>query len=222
MSWAVDPADATTAYLYVLGGRQDGATVLKSYEFLRIALGADGSQAPAATFTAGTSQLAAGRWQLAATQATSQLSSFIPLGSTYLYALSGVAADGATVVSSADAALVAAGGQLGSFTSLRPLNRAGYVATAAGNFVYAFGGLNGAPHVGVVSGEICGPGVLACGAPASQTPPAVVNWNSEGVAMATPRYLHAGTLSGACIYAAGGVSAAAPLTLTRSTEYFLW
>jgi len=223
VSWAVDPLDATMAYLYVLGGRQDGTTVLTSYEFLPIALGADGSQAPAATFTAGTSQLAAGRWQLAATQATSQLSSYIqPAGSTYLYALSGVAADGATVVASADAALVLAGGQLGPFTALKLLNRAGYTAAAAGNFVYAFGGLTALPDAGIVSGEICGPGVLACGAPASQTPPAVVNWNSEGVAMATPRYLHAGTLSGACIYVAGGVSAAAPLTLTRSTEFFLW
>ncbi len=222
VSWAVDPADPTAAYLYVMGGRQNGTTALKSYEFVKLTLGIDGSQTPDASFTAGTSQLGAARWQLGAAQATSQLSSFIPTGSTYLYALSGVAANGLTVVTDTDAALVATGGQLGSFTALKLLNRAGYTATAAGNFVYAFGGLNALPDLGIVSGEICGPGVLACGPPASQAPPAIVNWNSEGVAMTTARYLHGGTLSGACIYVAGGVTAAAPLTLTPSTEYFLW
>ncbi len=40
--------------------------------------------------------------------------------------------------------------------------------------------------------------------------------------MTTPRYLPGGTLSGACIYVAGGVTAVAPLTSTPTTEYFLW
>jgi hypothetical protein len=40
----------------------------------------------------------------------------------------------------------------------------------------------------------------------------------DAVAARTP----GGTLSGACIYVAGGATATAPLTLTPSTEYFLW
>ncbi len=218
VSWAVDPNDATAAYLYVIGGRQNATTASKTYEFLHLALGADGSQAPDASFTPGTSTLGTGRWQLAASQATSQLSSFIPAGSTYIYALSGVAADGTTLVTDADAALVGTGGQLGTFAALSILPRAGYASTAAANFVYAFGGLDAQPDTGIVSGEMCGPGAT-CGA---KTIPQIANWNNEGVAMTTPRYLPGGTLSGACIYLAGGVTAVAPLTLTPTTEYFLW
>jgi hypothetical protein len=40
--------------------------------------------------------------------------------------------------------------------------------------------------------------------------------------MLTPRYLMGGTLSGAYIYVAGGVTVASPLTLTKTTEYRLW
>ncbi len=219
VSWAVDPSDPGTAYLYVIGGRLSPTVASSSYEYLPITLGSDGSQTPApAGFTPGTAQLTTPRWQLGATQATAQLSSFVPAGTTYVYALSGVAASG-TVVAEADAAQVTAGGQLGPFAVLSILQRAGYSTTAAGNFVYAFGGLNAAPDAGIVSGEMCGPGVI-CG---GKTLPQVSNFNSEGVSMLTPRYLHGGALSGACLYMAGGVTAATvPPTLTSSTEYFLW
>lgn len=219
VSWAADPNDATKAYLYVLGGRQSATTALASYELLPLAIGVDGSQTPAATgFTTGTGQLGTARWQLAASRATSQLSSSIPAGQTFIYALSGLGAAG-SVVTSADAAQVATGGQL-SFTALKILNRAGYATAAAGNFVYAFGGANGAPDSTIVSAEICSSGLSAC--TANPTPSAVVNWNAEGVSMTTPRVLHGGALSGAFMYLAGGVTAASPLTLTSSTEYFLW
>lgn len=223
VSWGQDPADSTRAYLYVIGGRQNGATELASVEFLPITLGAGGVQTAASAFTPGTSALSAARWQLGASRATNTLSSRIPAGTTYVYALSGVAANGTTLVSTTEAAQVTAGGQLGAFTDLgNTLNRAGYATTVAGNYVFAFGGSNAAPDTGVVSGQICGPGVNACGPTAKQTPPGIVNWNA-GQSMQVARYLAGGALSGAYIYIAGGVTAAGtPPTLTNGTEYRLW
>jgi hypothetical protein len=219
---AVDPADPGRHYLYVLGGRTDASTVLASYELLPITVAADGSQTAAASFTAGTRALGAARWQLGATAATRDVSTRIPAGSSYIYALAGVAANGTSTVSEADAALVQAGGQLGDFTSLRTMNRAGYAAVTAGDFVFAFGGGNAAPDQSIVSGEICAAGVGGCGPVATQVPPNVANWNA-GQTMLTGRYLMGAALSGAFIYVVGGVTVAgSPATVTRSTEYRLW
>lgn len=223
VAWAMDPADATKAYLYVLGGRQNATTALASFELLPITLGAGGAQTPAATFTDGTEALGAARWQLGASRGIHDLTPRIPAGSSYVYALSGVAANGTSIVNRAEAALVQAGGQLAAFTDLgNNLNRAGYGMMVAGNFVFAFGGGNGVPDTSVVSGEICGPGVNACGPVPRQIPPGIVNWNA-GQTMQVARYLMGSALSGAYFYLAGGITAAGtPPTLTRSTEYRLW
>jgi hypothetical protein len=219
---AVDPADASRHYLYAIGGRQNVTTALASHEFLAITVAADGSQTPASAFTAGTRSLDTARWQLAATPATRDVSTRIPAGSTYIYALSGLAANGMTMVSQADAALVEVGGQLGGWTSLRTMNRAGYAAITAGDFVFAFGGGNAAPDLSIISGEICGPSVGGCGPVASQVPPNIANWNA-GQTMLAARYLTGGLLSGAFIYVVGGVTVAgSPATVTRATEFRLW
>ena len=210
---------AAKAYLYVLGGRQDGTTALASYELLELTLGADGSQTPAAAFTPGTVSLSAPRWQLNASTGTNSLSSRIPLGTSYVYALSGVAANGTSLVTDCEAGLVGAAGQLTFSPIGATANRAGYVTLVAGNFVFAFGGANAGPDNGVMSGEICGAGAIGCG---PKTAPEVKNFNA-GQTMLSSRYLHGGTLSGAFIYMVGGVLAAgAPPTLTASTEYRLW
>ena len=220
MSWAVDPTIGARAYLYVLGGKQNATTASAGFEFLPLTLGAGGAQTPAATFTPGTLSLGAARWQLSASQATNSLSSRIPPGTTYLYVLSGLTA--ADVVSGvAEAAPVLTGGQLGAFTTLPSLQRAGYGNIVAGNLVFAFGGAMAQPDNSIRSGQICGPGVNACGSVVQQVPPQVVNWNA-GQSMLTARYQLGATLSGAFIYVAGGTTATGPVTVTNTTEYRLW
>lgn len=220
VSWGLDPSDVTRAYLYVLGGRSTATTALASYELLPLTLNSDGTQTVGSGFSAGGTNLAAARWQLSASRATKDLSSRIPAGTTYLYVLSGTAANGSTLESSAEAGLVTAGGQL-SFTALQNLNRGGYATISAGNFVFALGGNNASPDGTIAGGEICGAGVLACGPVGSQVPPKVVNWNT-GQNLLTPRFLSSAALSGAFIYLAGGVTSTAPYTVTRSLEYRLW
>ncbi len=222
MTWGMDPGDASKAYIYVLGGRQNATTALDSIEILPITLAEGGAQTPAAAFVASTTPLSAARWQLGASRATNDLSPRIPVGTTYVYALSGVAAD-STLVTKAEAAPITAGGQLAAFIDLgNSLNRAGYATLVAGNFVFAFGGGNAGPDTGVVSGEICGPGVNGCGPVAKQVPPGIANWNA-GQSMQVARYQMGGVLSGAYFYVVGGVtSAGTPPVVTNSTEYRLW
>lgn len=217
-----DPDDARKAYLYVLGGRTSTPSVaaLASYEYLPLTLGEDGSQLPdAAGFRTGTSALAAARWQVAASGATNELSSRIPAGTTYVYVLSGLDAAGAGLVQNTEAGLVAAGGDLGTFTSVGPnMARAGYASVVAANLVFAFGGSQASPDASIASGIICGPGVTGC--PLGTTAPKVANWNT-GQTMLVPRYLHGGVLHGAYIYVAGGLTGS-PAAPTTSTEYRIW
>lgn len=214
VTWAVDPTDATKAYLYVLGGKQNATTASAGFEFLSLTMVAGGAQTAPAAFTPGTLPLGSARWQLTASQATNSLSSRIPPGTTYLYVLSGLTAAGG-VSTVAEAAPVLMGGQLGAFTTLPSLQKAGYGNIVAGNLVFAFGGTMGQPDNGIRSGEICGAGGCA------GAPPQVGNWNA-GQRMLDTRYQLGATLSGAFIYVAGGTTAAAPLTITNTTEYRLW
>jgi hypothetical protein len=223
VAWAMDPSDATRAYLYVIGGRSDASAVLTSYDAIGLTLGTNGSQTPDTTrVDPGTARLAAGRWQLSANRAANDLNPRIPSGTTFIYALSGVAANGTTLVSNVEAARVKAGGQLESFTSINPggLLQAGYASMVVGNFVFAFGGANAAPSTTINSAEICGSG-SSCAT--TRNAPEVANFNAAGVSLLTPRYLTSGTASGAFLYVAGGVRALGPpLTVTNSAEYFLW
>jgi hypothetical protein len=218
VGWGVDPGDATKAHLYVIAGRQSATAATSSYEFLTLTLGAGGRQTPAASFTPGVGTLGTARWQLAVSQATNALSSRIPSGTTFLYALSGTSAGGTQLASSV-AAPITAGGQLGTITTLPNLQRSGYGTVIAGNLVFAFGGAMASPDTGIASGEICGPGVAGCGPVASQVPPNVVNWNA-GQTMLEARFRLGTTLSGAYIYTVGGETATA--AATQSTEYRLW
>lgn len=222
VAWGRDPGDAAKAYLYVLGGRTNTPSVaaLASYEYLPLTLGADGSQSPDGSgFKPGANLLSAARWQLSAAPATSQLSSRIAGGDTWLYVLSGLDAAGTTVVKNDEAGRVSAGGDLGSFQRITGsgLNAAGYASMVAANLVFAFGGVGGSPSDQIQSAEICGSGSTC--APTRQVPQ-VANWNT-GQNMVVPRYLHAGVLHGAYIYVAGGVTGS-PATPTTSTEYRIW
>lgn len=217
VTWARDPGDPAKLYLYVLGGRQSATTTTNAIEFLELTESANGAQAPAASFTTATAVLSASRWQLSAAQATSALNTSIPAGTTYLYALAGLTAGGATT-SASEAYPVLAGGQPGTRTLLPTGNmqRAGYGLVIAGNYVFAFGGAQGGPSDVVVSGQMCQSGVSGCG---TAQVPQISSWNA-GQSMLTARYLLGATLSGAFIYVTGGATATA--AASTSTEYRLW
>jgi hypothetical protein len=216
---AIDPADATKAYLYVLGGRQTATTASNGYEYLPITLNTDGSQSPAAAFVSGgTNTLSSARWQLAAAAATNELSPRISAGQTFIYALSGITATGA-LASAPEGARVQAGGALETFISLPNLQRAGSAGVVAADQVFVFGGNQAGADSSISNGEICGSGNTAGLCSTNPTPPRVSNWNT-GQAMNVARYLMGGSLHGAYIYIAGGVgSGGAALT---STEYRIW
>lgn len=217
VTWARDPGDPTRRYLYVLGGRQGASAATDTIEFLALTESASGAQAPAASFTTASQTLGTARWQLAAAQATSALNARVAPGTTYLYALSGLTAAGATTAT-CDAWPVQAGGQLGARTALPTGNmqRAGYGVVIAGDAVFAFGGAQAGPSDVVVSSQLCAAGVSGCGAARA---PQLSAWNA-GQSMLTARYLHGTTLSGAFIYVIGGATPAAPASV--STEYRLW
>lgn len=214
-----DPVAPNVAYLYVLGGRQTATAATNTYEYLPITLAADGQQTTGPAFVSGgaTNTLSSQRWQLAAAAATSELSTRIAPGTTYVYALSGVSAAGA-VSQVPNAAQVLAGGGLGSFAQLPNLGRAGYAAMVAADQVFAFGGNNASPDSTISNGEICGTGNTFGFCSTSPTPPFISNWNT-GQNMNVARYLLGGTLHGAYIYVAGGTNGTTALS---STEYRIW
>lgn len=216
---AIDPVDLTRAYLYVLGGRASAGTALSTYEYLPLTLNADGSQSPAVAFVSGgTNTLATQRWQVAAAVATSATSGRIAAGTSYVYALSGLRPTG-VLSQSADAAVVLAGGALGTFVALPNLGRAGYAAVAAADQVFALGGNQALPDSSIDNGEICGTGNTTGFCSTNPTPPYISNWNT-GQQLNVPRYLLGGVLQGAYIYVTGGVGTGG--AALNSTEYRIW
>jgi hypothetical protein len=217
-AFAIDPSNPKQAYLYVLGGRADGATSNDSYEYVPVVLQADGSQplgtlsgttvTAATSFTQPVASLGGGRWQTSASAGTNDLAPVIPAGTTYLYVTPGLTASG-TPVNSVQVAQVQAGGALGAFASSSNSKPqvAGAIGIVAAGRHSLFGG-GGAPSNSIIAGQI-------------NNPPPTVQSYSSGQTMLAPRYLQGGVLHGAFIYMAGGVTVA-PSTLTASTEYRVW
>lgn len=219
VAWGLDPADATLAYLYVIGGRSAAGTVHDTYEYLTLTLGAAGAQTPAASFTSGgATTLGVARWQLSAANATNNLSPVFPAGETWIYAGSGMNAGATTLLKDIYAGKVQAGGALGNVQTvfMAGLSHAGYALAVAADLVIALGGSGATPKNTVSSGVICGSAGTAC-----TPPPKVANFNT-GQSMLEARYLNGGTLHGAYLYVVGGVTATAPLTVSSTTEYRIW
>jgi hypothetical protein len=114
----------------------------------------------------------------------------VPAGKTFLWA--GGGAGTGPNATSVDGAEVLAGGDLtwGPSNAMSP-QRGGYAGLAGGGFLFAFGGAQSKPSDSVASAEVA-------------APPALVNWNNEGVKLLVPRYLSGGCVESAFIYIVGG------------------
>jgi hypothetical protein len=214
---AVDPGDSSLVHIYAVGG-DDGGGALDTYEFLTVTVNAEDDHTVAASWAAGDpgSEFSVPRSQLGVAAADHTLASRVDDGDTFIYVYGGLD-DGGMEDSTAEAALVLAGGQLGTWQALDPAqSRAGVVDIVANDFVYQIGGGPTAVN-GAVGGEVCQTGLGGC---MTDVAPIIRNWNSTGGGqLMTARYLADGTLESAFIFAAGGAGAGGALA---STEQTVW
>ena len=212
VAWARDPAAPGTAYVYALGGLSTATTALTSYEYLPITIAANGRQT-ATTWTAGATGLAQPRWQLGAWVVDRSVSTSYPAGTTYVFAGGGQTAAGAGQTT-VEAALVAAGGQLGVWNDAGVQNfgvsASGDGVCAANGQLFTFGGQNGGPSRGAKSAVLATPPTLAAGA-----------WNDEGLSMTRGRYLLGSAVQSAFIFLLGGQTDE-PSAASRTTELVIW
>src|SRR6202171_1741269 len=210
VTFALDPDRAVNkAYIYVFGGKNESGALLTSYESLAITMNADGTQTVSPTgFTVGATPLPTGRWRGRAWTLD------LPSG-TYVWAGGGFRDAAATLASNeTNGAKVATGGSL-----ITPLQNdttlpasAGFGAFAAGSFLYAVGGLNGAPDRTASSVDV-------------NTPPALTGWNARQNRPAVPRVALGAPIQSGYFYVLGGsTTPVAPATaaVTNSIEYTLY
>jgi hypothetical protein len=210
---AFDPADPQkkTFYVYALLGQDAAGTALNTYEFLPVAIEANGRQTVGAAWTPGAQPFAVGRWQTNAWVADSIASTAIPAPDTWIYVGGGLTGAGSSV--KVEAGKVQAGGSLSAISDTPvdlPVPSAGYGICAANGQLFMFGGQNAAPFNGARAATIISPApTLALGA-----------WNSEGITMTDARYLMGSTVQSAFIFLIGGQTAVSPASTT--TELVIW
>ncbi len=221
VAWALDPLDATTAYLYVAGGRSGPNTVQDSIEVLPISLGAGGAQTPAAAFVTSATRLTEARWMFGASPASQPTSSNLPAGTTWLYLLSGLGTGGG-VSSVCEASEVLPGGALGAPAPLSPLGRTSVGHLLIDNRVRVFGGTP-VPSTLISRADLCGPGTSGCGAMVQA--PSLSPWSTPASEVMGLARVETGVArAGAQVYVVGGAFAAPTGTLLDTTvvEYRTW
>ncbi len=202
---AADPVTSGRFYVYALLGANAAGTALTSYELLPVTVQANGHQVVGTAWAPGASGVANGRSELGAWVVDSVTSGLVPPPDTYVYL------GGGAQSTDVDAGRVAAGGDLGSFTAQRKFGgtQAGYGVCAANGQLFTFGGAGAAPSSGATSASIATPlPGLAPGA-----------WNSQGITLASPRYLAGSAVQSAFIFLAGGQTATGA---SSTTELVIW
>jgi hypothetical protein len=208
VTWALDPSDSTTAYIYVLGGLDATGAALATHEFLTIDIAGDGSQDTSAGFTNGSENLSTARWRLKGYTVT-ELDT-LQVDGTYVWAGGGATAGGAMVDDFEGAAVLDNGtGQL-DFLSNDSMNPqcAGYGAFVAGDLLYAIGGQNGSPSQENISIEHTG------------SPPGLQNFQGFTPGLKTPRVDLGAAIQSGYFYVLGGQTNTE--TASKSTEYVLY
>ncbi|HEV8320171.1 MAG TPA: IPT/TIG domain-containing protein [Myxococcota bacterium] len=213
-----DPDLGGSFYVYAIGGR-DGAAPLASYEYLPVTVVSPTEQT-VGSWVPGPVDLGSARWQLGAYTLTSSTSSLIPAGDTWVFAGGGLGS-GVMAVGDVDAAPVQAGGALGTWIPTDGMSpgRAGYGYAGMNNFLYAFGGLMGAPSTDGDSAKLCASSATPGCTLAPGEPPDLANWNSLGLTMSVDRYLMGSTLESAFIFVVGGDSAGGA---TATVDFTIW
>jgi hypothetical protein len=188
-----DPSpDPVIAYLYVAGGFDAAGAPLDTVERLDVTVEGDGAQTSGAWVTTAT-RLSEARGRCGGYTVDSTLHDVVGEGETWV-----VFAGGDTdrrTTGTIDAGYVQPGGDLDPWTQSDAMSpaRAGFATASASDFLYAFGGQNGAPSTGGVQGELDGTSM-----------PDVRNWNSLGTSLSEARFLPGSAQESAVIFVLGG------------------
>jgi len=211
----VDPLSSSQVYLYAVGGRTAAGAFPTSYEYLEVSSVTGLPTVSGGAFTEVTDNaLGFGRYQLGVFVVDATVSIRSAPENTWIYAGSGLGTSG-QIRTNFDAALVLAGGKLGTWQSVESIKPgfAGYGFAAAANQLWVFGGQGAAPTANGKSSQLCGLG-LSCG-----VPPAMQNWNA-GIGLTEERYLPGSTVGSAHIFIVGGVAAGnVPLSSVEATVW---
>lgn len=217
VAFATDPSNAAVSHLFVGGGRDAAGTVRAEVLSLPVTRVSDQLQTPGAWKDAGRTLVPA-RWQCGAFATTSQLHSRITGTDTWLYFGGGRTSGGTT--GNFDAGKVAAGGTFSEWYAVDSgRSSAGYAYANASNFLYVFGGTNGAPDTTGTSAEICATGVPGCNS-GPPDPPDLKNWNNLGTGLLAPRYLPGSVQESSVVFVIGGqTNSEAATRLVDRTNY---
>jgi hypothetical protein len=204
---APDPVTANRWYVYGIAGRDSAVSVVGSYEFLSVDIQPDGSQTLGSNWTSGSMVLPTPRYQLGAWAMGPDDVPAISSG-TYVYAGPGSDAS-ASAVKDVNVGLVASGGDLGSWVSVKNVTGGIFGASTAQDLgcMFLIGGANGAPSTGIVEGLV------------SSSPPTLTatSWNSTGILLQRGRVYAGATSANGFIFIAGGQSSA-PSPADNSVE----
>jgi hypothetical protein len=219
---AADPGTPNTLHVYALLGRSSSTTGLTSYEYLTVAVAANGRHTVGAAWTPGTLPSGQARWQLGAWTVDRKVSPDYTGSTTYVFLGGGLPASGATPTLRVEAGLVTAGGQLANTSVTSPTTLddtprdfgatiAGYGVCAANDQLFTFGGISAMPSTSATS------------APLTSPPPSLAlnSWNNEGLVMTRARYLLGSTVQSAFIFLLGGQTNE-PSAASRTTETVIW
>ncbi len=212
---AMDPADASTWYVYALQGHDSG-TGRADYEFLPVSIAANGRQSVGGSWTVGAQQSNLARWSQGIWKVDDSVLSEVSSGQTYIYV--GAGSTSPTVENDmVEVTTVSVGGELTAFDDsvddFGPGSpAAGYGAPAIGSStqarLFAFGGMETVPTDNIRSAGI-------------NTIPVIVNWNDEGApALTVPRAYLGMALQSANVFLIGGTSTGSDAL--ASTEAVVW
>ena len=185
--------DPYVQYLYAAGGKDELGGVADSVEVLPITIVSDREQV-AGTWSTSPIALSEPRYQCAGYGVDSSRHSVVPPGVSWVYFAGGLD-DADRSTGTVDAGRVVAGGGLTDWQTIDTFSptRVGFAYASASDFLYLFGGQNGAPNQSGTSGQIT-----------VDSLPDVENWNSLGNALSEDRYLPGSAQESAVIFVIGG------------------
>ncbi|MFH1465323.1 MAG: hypothetical protein ABIO70_13130 [Pseudomonadota bacterium] len=206
---AADPRlDPEAWHLYAAGGLDTSGQPLDSIEALQITVELEDFHS-AGVWEVLPERLSEARARCGGYTVDERLHTVVDPGESWVIFAGGETAT--HTVGTLDVGRVEAGGALSDWDTGHDLTpaRAGFGLAAASDFLYAFGGSQGQPSDGGVSGA------LEAGAPLD-----VHNWNSLGTSLSEPRYLPGAAQESAVIFVLGGqTSTAAATSSTDLTHY---
>jgi hypothetical protein len=206
---AVDPRlDPEAWHLYVAGGLDPAGQPLDSVEALQITVETEAFHS-AGAWEILPERLAEARSRCGGFTVDERLHTVVDPGESWVLFAGGATAT--HTVGSLDLGRVEAGGALSDWGEAHALTpaRAGFGLAAASDFLYAFGGSQGQPSEGGVSGA------LEAGVPLS-----VHNWNSLGTSLSEPRLLPGSAQESAVIFVLGGQTDTAAATASTDLTHY--